>query len=66
MSKVCGSANVCPYAPEQTTAGCPCADLCPRYCLDTYTITTTHTIQFRNFDGVADNRVYELLREDLK
>lgn len=32
MSKVCGSAKDCPFAPEQTTGGCPCADLCPGYC----------------------------------
>lgn len=44
MSKVCGSANCCPYAPEQTTSGCPCADLCPGYCKDAYTFTSTATI----------------------
>ena len=31
MSRVCKCASICPYAPEQTTAGCPAADLCPGY-----------------------------------
>lgn len=43
MSKICAMANACPYAPEQTTGGCPCAELCPGYCEGvglTYSITT--------------------------
>lgn len=31
MSKVCESLGACPYAPQQTTAGCPAAELCPGY-----------------------------------
>lgn len=31
MSKVCKCSNGCPYAPQQTTAGCPAAELCPGY-----------------------------------
>ncbi len=31
MSKVCGSAAACPFAPTQQTDGCPAADLCPSY-----------------------------------
>ena len=31
MSKICGAASGCPFAPEQTTGGCPCAELCPGY-----------------------------------
>lgn len=44
MSKVCGSAAVCPFAPAQQTDGCPAADLCPSYTLpgnDFYTAANT-------------------------
>ena len=32
MSRICGNAGGCPYAPEQDSGGCPCADLCPGFC----------------------------------
>lgn len=51
MSKVCGSAPICHFAPEQTTAGCPCAELCPGYCIPTHTITTTKTIIQENLEN---------------
>lgn len=31
MSKVCAASQTCPFAPEQTTGGCPCAELCPGF-----------------------------------
>ena len=31
MSKLCAASECCPYHKEQTTAGCPCADLCAGY-----------------------------------
>lgn len=43
MSKICGHASGCPYAPEQTTAGCPCAELCPGYCENTRLTYSTST-----------------------
>lgn len=44
MSKICGSNNACPFAPEQTTEGCPCADLCPGYVDTNETKCLTETI----------------------
>ena len=32
MSKMCGAANACPFSQQQTTGGCPCAELCPGFC----------------------------------
>ena len=31
MSKICDAALTCPFAPEQTTTGCICAELCPGF-----------------------------------
>ena len=31
MSKICASSECCPYHKQQTSAGCPCADLCAGY-----------------------------------
>ena len=43
MSEICESSN-CPFAPEQTTEGCPCADLCPGYVYTNYVKCLTETI----------------------
>lgn len=43
MSKICGAASYCPYKPEQTTGGCPCAELCPGYCVGTASEYSTST-----------------------
>lgn len=45
MSRICGMANECPWEIEQTTAGCPCAELCPIFTLDTTYESTTTTTQ---------------------
>lgn len=31
MSKICDAALTCPFAPEQTTVGCPCSETCPGF-----------------------------------
>lgn len=42
MSKICASAGACPFSPEQTSAGCPAAELCPGYCEpNSYEYSTT-------------------------
>ena len=43
MSKVCGAASICPFGQQQTTSGCPCAELCPGYCEKIETTTSTST-----------------------
>ena len=43
MSKVCGRYSGCPFAPDQTTGGCPCAELCPGFCKDSRVIASTST-----------------------
>ena len=46
MSRICGMANGCPWKIEQSTGGCPCAELCPIFTFDTtYKRTTTTTPQ---------------------
>ena len=44
MSKICKASYNCPFAPEQTTVGCPCADLCPGYVDTNETKCWTETI----------------------
>ena len=45
MSKICAAANSCPFSQQQTTAGCPCAELCPGFCESTETISSTSAVQ---------------------
>lgn len=45
MAKICGAASNCPFSQQQTTVGCPCAELCPGYCEDITTYTTTSTTE---------------------
>lgn len=43
MSKICAAASNCPFSQQQTTAGCPCAELCPGFCEETETYSSTST-----------------------
>lgn len=44
MSKICEASYNCPFAPEQTAAGCPCADLCPGYVSSNRTVLSDKVI----------------------
>lgn len=36
MAKVCTAGNTCPYSQQQTTGGCPAAEVCPGYTAPDY------------------------------
>ena len=55
MSLVCRASQTCPFAPEQTTGGCPCAELCPGFTDSTgftadYKTTPDNTIEMEVTD----------------
>ena len=47
MSKVCFNANACLFKPEQSTYGCPCANLCLNYC-SYETVNRSHTTRMND------------------
>lgn len=54
MSKVCGVVNGCRFKPEQSTAGCPCAELCPSFVEDNMVNRYTNAIKPEHTLSVPD------------
>lgn len=56
MSKICGAASGCPFAPEQTTGGCACAELCPGYTAPGTTVYTTGHAEYSEQSATTSDR----------
>ena len=59
MSRVCEKSKYCPFAPEQTTGGCPCAETCPSYCKDSTFVYRT-TAEPCTQDFWSDNKTVKI------
>ena len=57
MSRICGGAQGCPFAPEQDSGGCPCADLCPGYC-EPCRVTTSNRSEPEYLHIIHDTMVH--------
>jgi len=77
MSKICGAVGGCPFAPEQTSGGCPIAETCPGYRHDVryktadksdglpYQIVTVNSISIYDEEEIHPNCTVQILRNSV-